>query len=752
MALGTPVIGTVAYSAQNGTTVSPSYPAGIGADDCIALIVGQKPSTANSGTLTTPAGWTLRDSLTAAGGYGTTLGIDTGNTNLYVLTKDTVTGAESGTLALTVGTNNVCWAAIVLVPKGTGTPLYGSADGQRTTTPTSPLSIALTNGTSATNFAAGDVALWAMCVPTDVGGGATFSAHAVTATGATFATAVELSEPNSATGNDIGGVLAYASVSSGSSTTAPTISATLAGTLTNIRGPVVMLRLREGPVISDSVTETGSATDAATEDAVRNVAQTETGAAADASTRVYLPEGLITESGSATQQALGAWTTSDSVIEDHPVNDSVVALSANDNYVFEFDSADDVADAEHVNVVDVNETGAAAEASTPLRITTDSRSEAVSATEAAQAVNSATADRAEAVSAADQVVGQMDSPGDVDEDVVADDGVTEDLVQSAGAVESVTAIDNATAPGADIDTINGAAFNTLEFNGQAVLSAYGVSAAEPATANETSTGGFIATAQTTEAGAAADAVSTIIAFMASSTETGAALDASSRTYTTPGSQTEAAAASDTSINTLDAVVSALEALTAGHTQSTTLTAPVSVTESGMSLDASQTIAQRTAAAVEAGAAQDDITSILQLGGATVETLTATDAQFSIAWFYPTIQELVTAGDSLLVYGIFAANAAEQLLAMDGAVRWGDIPVTPGTSVSLEADVSYQLVVATISANIAKIADLQTGKTVVDDVTVEYPETTTITEISINVADVTARRLYADDVFVGYVTF
>ena len=256
MALGTPTSAAVAYSASGGTSVSPAYPSGLAAGDVIVMFIGQKPSTANGGTVTTPTGWTLQDSLTGAGGYGTTLGADTGNTNLFVYTKDTVTGSETGTLSVALGTNNVTWAFMIRVPVGNGTVSYGTADGQRTTTPTSPMSIALTNGASATNFQAGDLALWAMCIPTDVTTPSQFSAESITATGATFGTAVEFNEPDSTTGNDIGGYSAYASVSSGSSTTAPTVTTNITGTLTNVRGPVVLLRVRETAPPSQSLTQT----------------------------------------------------------------------------------------------------------------------------------------------------------------------------------------------------------------------------------------------------------------------------------------------------------------------------------------------------------------------------------------------------------------------------------------------------------------------------------------------------------------
>lgn len=264
MAIGTPVVGATAYSAQNGTSVSPAYPSGILATDIVLLFTGQKPSTANGGTATTPSGWTLREELLAEGGYGTTLGADTGNTNLRVYSWDVPVAGQSGNQSVTLATNNISWAFIVRVPTDGGTVSFGSADGSQTATPGTSMSIALTNGATATDFQTGDKAIWAMCIPTDVTTPSQFSAQSVTATGATFATAVELNEPDSSTGNDIGGYSAYAHVDSGSSTTAPTVDVTVAGTRTNVRGPVVLLRLREAappPELNaepDSFTLTGA--------------------------------------------------------------------------------------------------------------------------------------------------------------------------------------------------------------------------------------------------------------------------------------------------------------------------------------------------------------------------------------------------------------------------------------------------------------------------------------------------------------
>lgn len=249
MALGTPVAGTVVYSAASGTTVSPAYPASIVATDTLVLVLGMKPSTANSGSVTTPTGWTLRDSLTGAGGYGATLGADTGNTNLYIYTKDVVTAGLSGTVVVTIATNSVSWAVITRVPSTNGAFSYGSADGSRDTAPTAGVAfgVTLTDASPTTAFTSGDVAFWAMCIPTDIGAGAQFTVPTMAATGATFAAGVELREATSGTGNDIGGYLAYANCTAGASVVAPTATVTASGTVTNVRGPIVALRIRELP-------------------------------------------------------------------------------------------------------------------------------------------------------------------------------------------------------------------------------------------------------------------------------------------------------------------------------------------------------------------------------------------------------------------------------------------------------------------------------------------------------------------------
>jgi hypothetical protein len=240
--VGTLVVGanTPVYSASAGTTVAPSYstlPA-IQANDEIVLIVAQKPSAANGGTVTTPTGYTLQGSLTGAGGYGATLGNNTGNTNLFVYTKNSVSGTETGTLTVTVGTNGVCGAVFVLLRPIAGSAIsYAFASGSDSTAG----NVSITCG-SDPGETAGDIAL-------HVFGGSSnlilpFSAQALTTTGITYGTVSEVVEYGTTVGNDVAGYVAVAKAQSGTSSAAPVFTATVGGTTTNARGPGVLLRMR----------------------------------------------------------------------------------------------------------------------------------------------------------------------------------------------------------------------------------------------------------------------------------------------------------------------------------------------------------------------------------------------------------------------------------------------------------------------------------------------------------------------------
>jgi hypothetical protein len=230
------------YSTSGGTSIAITYDGGIpSANDQFVWIIGQKPSTANSGTITYPAGWTTRATRAAAGGYSSTLGADTGNTNIKAATKDTVTGSESGSISATLATNNVSWSVLVRASRsGSGAWDIAGTDGADETT---GAALSVTFGANP-GITAGDLIVVAWCMPTDVTTPNQFTAQTLTCAGVTFEPLVELAEPDSTTGNDIGGAVWVTRAISGTSTGAPILAATASGTTTNVRGGAVLVRLR----------------------------------------------------------------------------------------------------------------------------------------------------------------------------------------------------------------------------------------------------------------------------------------------------------------------------------------------------------------------------------------------------------------------------------------------------------------------------------------------------------------------------
>lgn len=239
--------GAVAYSASNGSSISVAYPTGNGTGDKLVLIIGMKPSTANSGSVTTPSGWTLVTSITGQGGFGTTVGGDTGNTNLFVFERIVPAGGLTGSLAVTVAANNICWGYMEWLT----TDARGWRNSAGATGGDGAPGVAFTvNFTSDPGVNAGDLILVSVCIPTDLGGGAQFSGQTLTQTGITFGVFGETNEPATNTGNDIAGWNGYAPVSAGTSSAAPVLNLTASGTVTNVRGPATFVRVRDAYLMS----------------------------------------------------------------------------------------------------------------------------------------------------------------------------------------------------------------------------------------------------------------------------------------------------------------------------------------------------------------------------------------------------------------------------------------------------------------------------------------------------------------------
>jgi hypothetical protein len=247
-----------AFSATNGTNVACVVSRSLSIGNVVLVFVGQKPSSANGGTVTTPDGFTLIDSITGAGGYGTTLGADTGNTNIFVYRR-VIDGTEgwlhSDTMDVTVATNSVCSATMVRVASGSGEYSFAATTGSDTAGGNVSVTFGADPGVAANDH----VFAFFVCASD----AANFSSPGLSQTGVTFSAVTEIVETPSANGNDIGGVLCRATVTAGTSSAAPVFAATTGGTTTNARGPAVFVRVRElNPV---AITNPGIAADGLTE-------------------------------------------------------------------------------------------------------------------------------------------------------------------------------------------------------------------------------------------------------------------------------------------------------------------------------------------------------------------------------------------------------------------------------------------------------------------------------------------------------
>jgi hypothetical protein len=223
-----------AVSGAGGLTVAvPAHQAG----DLIVILVGAKPNTM---TPNTPAGFTLPTDGTGAGGAGTT-GVDTGPMKAFVFYNVDEDNSIASVALSSAGGLNV-WSAIALVYRsGSGSFDLAAANGVDSTTGTP---FQATMGTDP-GLAAGDMVAVVGAIPTDVSTPAQFSAETLAATGITTTLDAEVVEFDTQTGNDMGGVVCRFTVNSGTSSAAPTFSATAGGTTTNVAGPIVLLRIRQ---------------------------------------------------------------------------------------------------------------------------------------------------------------------------------------------------------------------------------------------------------------------------------------------------------------------------------------------------------------------------------------------------------------------------------------------------------------------------------------------------------------------------
>lgn len=233
---------TSAGAAYGQLSVSAAYPSSPVAGDYHVYLVGFKPSNANLGNdpnVATPSGWTALNSIQFAGGYGSTLGDDTGNVSIFAFGRQAA-GGESGTVNATSGFwGDSMWGEII--PFGKTGDTWDIDSDTASDTSAGNLSLTVSN----VGAAAGDYLLTGFCMPSNSDDGLKFSAEAYSAAGATFGTVTEIDEPNSALNTDIAGVIFGGLMATGANSGTIVATATAGGTTTNVRGGGVIVRLRE---------------------------------------------------------------------------------------------------------------------------------------------------------------------------------------------------------------------------------------------------------------------------------------------------------------------------------------------------------------------------------------------------------------------------------------------------------------------------------------------------------------------------
>lgn len=562
--------GSIAYSTSGGSSVAPGYPASPVSGNKLVLVVGQKPSSANGGTCSTPAGWSAvtNGSRTGAGGYGTTLGADTGNTNVYSFEK-TATGSESGTLSVTVGTNNICWAQIHQFSSSTGQWAASNPVTASTGSDTSGGTGVSITMSADPGLDVGDVCLGAMVIPTDVTTPNQFSARAFTAAGATFGTGVEISEPDSSVGNDIGGMMFRAPVTGGPSSAAPVLTATAGGTTTNVRGPGLIVRLRPaaaGTIYNDSVSEGATAADSYSDVPVRVGAVAEAASAASTQSAGAVASGAVSEAGAADSQAQGVASTSQAVVEAASALDGVSGGLAYVKDVSDAGTAASTAsEVKHASGT-LSETGTVDFSTSAVLAAAGAVTELASAAEAFAAVGIAAALISEAGAAADAVTGTVSGI------TLADVSETGEAADAVGALrDALAAVVEAGGAGDALASVVVALESFLE-------------TATAADALDATSAG-VQTGSISEPGSAADALAAARTSSAGISEAGNLADALSATAQAVAQATEVAAADGGFAAVLDAVAAVLDSMAALDAVAGNLARDDAVAEAGEALDA-----------------------------------------------------------------------------------------------------------------------------------------------------------------------
>lgn len=232
---------TAGAVAAGTTSLSVPYPTGITVGDMLVLCIANKYSP-NLPSL--PSGWITGLTNNQATGSSGSNGIDTGSATSTVFLK-IADGTETGNLSVTITSGNAAVGRMFRYSKAAGTGWsYAFTTGSDNAAGTGWSAAGAAN----LGITANDMLIAVSAINTD---GYTYSAQAISATGATFGTAAERQDSGTANGQDCGLVVSEHPVSSGTATAAPTFTMTASGSATNApAGGTVFLRLREAKAIT----------------------------------------------------------------------------------------------------------------------------------------------------------------------------------------------------------------------------------------------------------------------------------------------------------------------------------------------------------------------------------------------------------------------------------------------------------------------------------------------------------------------
>ncbi|QTD96963.1 hypothetical protein [Streptomyces cyanogenus] len=222
--------GSTGAQVSHTDTITPVV-AGTAGHLAILQVVSGHP---NDNIPSTPSGWTLAGSTSGGGGV---FGASTGPRRLTWFVRVLVGGDANPTTAIPSGSaGSIITGRIVSLSRTAGTGwrwAVSFGDDQTSGTGFSA------TGTTALTWRSGD---WAVIGYGVASNADSYTAEAISVSGVTFGAVTERADTAVATGNGGTVALATASVSSGTATLGPTLTATLASASTGIAG---VLRVRE---------------------------------------------------------------------------------------------------------------------------------------------------------------------------------------------------------------------------------------------------------------------------------------------------------------------------------------------------------------------------------------------------------------------------------------------------------------------------------------------------------------------------